>query len=221
MLKAIANRLAFEFLRLRLIRSSSKILRMDGITDSALADTALELSESYANYIQTISTPDMAASLELASFVYCVVKRRKMVKVLDLGSGFSSLVLRKAVAPNSGRTWSVDDHVAWLEVTREYLQRSSLSTENILLLEDFLASSERDFDLILLDLNYVEVRKNYVTMVVERCKTGGMILFDDVHKREFMTSVLEQTRNLPVTLYDLKSLTHDRFGRYALLAIKQ
>jgi hypothetical protein len=52
-------------------------------------------------------------------------------RLLDLGSGFSSYVLRAYAAGVPGAVgWSVDDDPAWLEKTRAFLVSEGLSTEH-------------------------------------------------------------------------------------------
>lgn len=218
-LKRISNRLHFEKLKHNI--SSLDNLKNHLNISFENSSTNAKFKDAYQHYVTNISRPDMAASLELSSVVFDLCQNQSSKKMLDMGSGFSSFILRSYADKNSGsNVWSVDDDTAWLGKTKHYLQSASLNTNNLLTLEEFLASTEKGFDFLLLDLNYVEVRKNYIKLVVDRCKRGGLILFDDVHKREFMTEVLEQTQNLPVKLYDLAPITRDQFGRFALLAIK-
>lgn len=217
--KRITNRLLFEKLKLNI----STLKHLENKLHYSFKDlsTHEKIKERHQYYVENISRVDMAASLELSSVVYDLCRMTSPKKMIDIGSGFSSFILRTyAEKTPKCRVWSIDDDTVWLDKTREYLKISSLNTDNLLTLEEFVASSENEFDILLLDLNYVEVRKNYINLVVERCKQGGVILFDDVHKREFMMEVLQQTKKLPVKLYDLSAVTKDQFGRFALLGIK-
>lgn len=180
----------------------------------------IELMDAYMRYVQEVSRPDMAISLELASLYSAILEEQKSRKILDLGSGFSSLVSRRFGQTHGASCWSVDDDPAWLQKTINYLQQNNLAQTNCLLLDEFVRSGENEFDMILLDLNFVDVRKNYVRLSVDRCKAGGIILFDDIHKPEYMMEVLKQTSRLPVKLFDVCELTMDRFGRHSLLAVK-
>ena len=180
-----------------------------------------EFQPYYQEYTTTISSPNMAASLQLASFVYSLCETVRPAKVLDLGSGFSSFVLRYYAKIDSNcQVWSVDDDEKWLEKSRQYVVKEGLSTQNMVILENFVKSGEKDFDLILLDLNFVEVRKDYINLCVERCRSKGLIIFDDVHKSEFEYEVLLQTANTPVKLFDAKPVTLDSYQRYATVSIK-
>ena len=58
-------------------------------------------------------------SLELARIILEVTSEDHAKRLLDLGSGFSSCVLRAYAAGVSGAVmWSVDDDPAWLEKAR-------------------------------------------------------------------------------------------------------
>ena len=216
----VINRANFFILKLR-IQKHEALLRALGNLPAYEGQGLEFLKEQYSYYTKNISTPNMAASLELIIFISRLCRAMKFRKLLDMGSGFTSFCLRyHAKTDLLVKVWSVDDNEQWLEKTQQYLKRNELSTENLVTLQHFISSGEGGFDLLLLDLNFVEERKKYIQLAVERCSPGGIILFDDVHKREFLWEILQQTKNFPVKLYDLKAITLDEFGRYALLAIK-
>jgi hypothetical protein len=66
------------------------------------------------------------------------------------------------------------------------------------------------------DLNFVEVRINYVEAVLDRLAPGGLMIFDDVHKRDYLHALLKLLRKRPGSCYSLQPVTADQFGRYAL-----
>jgi len=216
----------FNFLILKASIGSYKSLKKSKFYDSLNAEllkrTKEELKSFYNFYVTEISRADMAISLELATVLFAICKTTNPKRILDLGSGFSSFVLRRfAETSPSVKVVSVDDDVQWLEKTKDYLSNKVKNTSNILSLSNFIESAEFNFDIILLDLNFVEVRKNYIALAVERCSQGGLIIFDDAHKPDFMLEILEQTKGLPIRLFNISHLTRDQFGRYALLGIKK
>jgi predicted O-methyltransferase YrrM len=223
MIARVIQRIKFAILRNSLkpptnLGKSAWVEKMgpDGLT-TAMAD----LRRFHDDYIRTISSPEMSISLELAALLLALCRKNKAKKVLDLGSGFSSFVLRRYVNEVVGaEAYSVDDDEKWLVRTREYLSNFSLRSDNLYTLKEFIVSGKGQFDLILLDLNYVDVRGKFISLAVERTRAGGFIIFDDVHKREYLTSVIGQANKLPVTLFDISSVTTDRFGRYSILGRK-
>ena len=68
-----------------------------------------ELPSRHAQYVATISDSAHAISLELARYILEVASEDHAKRLLDLGSGFSSYVLRAYAAGVPGAVaWSVD-----------------------------------------------------------------------------------------------------------------
>ncbi len=175
----------------------------------------------YERYIKEVSRADMATSLELATFMYMICNINQYTRLLDMGSGLSSFVFRFYAKEHPGvKIYSVDDDAAWLAKTRDYLVRHDLNTENMLTLEDFMELPDMQFDCILHDLNFVEVRINYVEQILKRLESQGLIIFDDVHKPDYLYALLTKLNDNQVKAYDLKSITLDTYGRFALAAVK-
>jgi len=224
MISRVIRKIRFLILKSRIISFDSlrTNISFQKINPVVLVQSKESLQQFYQHYVTKISRADMAASLELSALINALCHANDYKKLLDLGSGFSSFVLRNySKLRLNSVVYSVDDDILWLERTREYLINSSVSTENLMMLSEFIDSNENQFDIVLLDLNFVDVRKNYINLAVERCKAGGLIFFDDVHKQEFMTEVLSQTKNLPIDVFNIKNISIDGFGRFALVAVKK
>jgi hypothetical protein len=176
----------------------------------------------YDQYIGEVSQANMAASLELMAFIYTMCSVGKLTRLLDMGSGLSSFVFRLYARQTPGVTvYSVDDDPAWLEKTRDYLLAHDLSTGHMFTLDQFLQTDAADFDCILHDLNFVEVRIKYVEDVMKRVKQGGYVVFDDVHKQNYLFLLLSKLKLFKASVFDLKPVTTDNFGRFALLTMKK
>src|SRR5688572_28834496 len=174
MIKKIARKLDFLLLQTR-IRSLSKAKSTfpDAIDLKKIQQAEDYLRPFYTHYVKEISRADMAASFQLAALLRFFCSRTPKKKIVDFGSGFTSFVLRDyAKADHSIKVWSVDDDAQWIEKTRAYLKYHQLNDNNLIMLTEFISSGEADFDLALLDLNFVEVRKNYIKLVLERCRPG-------------------------------------------------
>ena len=224
MIRRIARALKFRVLKQSIgsFDSLKKSLPTTLLEVEQLRSNESELKSYYQYYVKEISRADMAVSLQLATLLLTICKNVKPGKLLDLGSGFSSFVFRKyAKSTTSVRVVSVDDDVQWLSRTHQYLDGLLSDQQDLLALPAFVESKEGDFDIVLLDLNFVEVRKDYIRLAVGRCKKGGIVIFDDTHKPDFLFDVLKQTRDLPISLFDVAPVTRDQFGRYALLGVKK
>jgi predicted O-methyltransferase YrrM len=184
LLHKILRKIRFGVLHLSIRKLST--LGLGGFRPGVVEHDAFdELKGAYVRYVKEISRADMAASFECAALLVNLCTRLKLRKVLDLGSGFSSFALRRVALPEA-QVWSVDDSDEWLDKTAAFLRDHNVNTSRLLGVEQFISSEEHNFDLIFLDLNFVEVRRNFIDLVVERCRPGGMIVFDDVHKPCFL-----------------------------------
>lgn len=76
------------------------------------------------------------------------------------------------------------------------------------------------FDCVLHDLNFVEVRINYLPQVLAATAHAGVLILDDVHKPDYLYQVLEKLKHESVTVYNLKPATRDSFNRFALAVLK-
>jgi len=189
---------------------------------SEIDSSVLELlREKHKQYINTISSAEMAASFELCVLLYKLAITLKPSCALDLGAGFSSYVLRLASKNSNNFTvYSVDDDNAWLQKTISYLKENDLQTFNVIGMEDFKKLNGLTLDLILLDLNFVEVRKNYIDTSIEMLNDKGILIFDDTHKIEYLRIVKERCLKNNISLFDFKSSTIDSFKRFALIGVK-
>lgn len=175
----------------------------------------------YEYYVEEVSLANMAASLELAAFMYTFCTLNHPAKLLDMGSGFSSFVFRLYAKENPNvQVFSVDDDAVWLEKTKDFLALHQLNTEDFYTLNQFLKTTETEFDCILLDLNFVEVRINYVERMLEIAKSNGIIIFDDVHKPDYLFELLVKLKDKNIKAFDLKPITLDQYKRFALAIIK-
>lgn len=178
-----------------------------------------QLRPYYDDYIRNISIPEMAASLELVAFVYAICKIKNCRKVLDLGSGLSSFVLRLYAQNNHNVTvFSVDDDLDWLRKSQYFVKKYGLSDSGFLMLDELYVSGESNFDLILHDLNFVEVRISEVLQVAKLIGPHGLLIFDDVHKLDYQFALLKKLSKLDMQIYSLKPETIDGYGRYAFAA---
>jgi predicted O-methyltransferase YrrM len=141
--------------------------------------------------------------------------------VVDLGSGFTSFVLRTWAASSGAEAWSVDDSAEWLERTRAYLGEKGVSSERLLTWEQASgAGGPRGFDLVLHDMGTMETRARTLEAALDLAAPGGVVILDDVHKPEYraVAKAALEARQLP--WYSLKPWTRDGICRYAWMVIR-
>jgi predicted O-methyltransferase YrrM len=178
-----------------------------------------ELAPAHEAYVDSVSTPDMAASLEVSVLLLYFCRTMSPDSILDLGSGFSSFVFRRYVQQSSNTTViSVDDHGGWLTKTKEYLTGHDLPTDHLVELSNFDFSDHRGaFDLVFHDLGSMEVRKETLLDVLKTCRRDGLIVLDDIHKNHYLKYVHSTLASAPYKFYSARDLTEDEFGRFSAL----
>lgn len=207
--------LSFELYFLNQHKESLNINKVD--IDNSLKNT---IEQKYNEYINTISSPEMAISFEMAMFIFKYCVQYKPSKIVDLGSGFSSFILRlyqKMYGNENTIIYSVDDSKEWLLKTKEFIQQQDLNTSNLFFIDEFInVTKNNTFDLVILDLNFVDVRKKYLQFSIDITSDNGLLIIDDVHKIEFLREVKNVLKRNNVHIIDLKNITFDSYGRFAL-----
>ncbi len=224
MIQRIFRKLKFLYLRTSLGSYEEFLRRQRNIhaLDKHVQEEYRErLRPVYEHYVRDVSSPDMAASLELATFLYGLCKANSYTRLLDLGSGFSSYVFRLYARETSGvEVISVDDDAQWLKKTKDFLDAHDLDTRGMMTIEQFVSQNQDGFDCILHDLNFVEERIKYVQRLLPMVRPGGLMVLDDVHKPDYMLGTLEILSFAPGKIYSLSPATLDRYGRYSMAYIR-
>ncbi|MEO7989465.1 MAG: methyltransferase domain-containing protein [Chryseolinea sp.] len=224
MIERINRRLKFLILQFRVqsYDTFKTTLSLNQLTSRQLEENSKKIKPYYTEYVQNVSSPEMAASLELAAFMYTLCKTKHYTKLLDMGSGLSSFIFRLYAKETPGvKVYSVDDDVAWLEKTKDYLNQHDLNTDNMVTLQQFIDLKESGFDCILHDMNFVEVRIQYVDLVLQAAKQNGLVIMDDVHKPDYRYALLKKLKGMALEKFTLKDVTLDSFGRFAFAVLKK
>jgi len=179
------------------------------------------LSRLHEEYVSGVSSRIMAASLEVSCFLRCFLELVEASHVADLGSGFSSLVLRLRMAHDpSLKVWSVDDNPYWLGKTEDYLVQHGVNIERLLDWTSFVAEVEagQRFDVLFHDAGSMEFRADVLETVIAAVRPGGWILLDDMHKRDYRERALKILARNGVPAWSLRAFTLDGLTRFAFLA---
>jgi predicted O-methyltransferase YrrM len=158
----------------------------------------------------------MAISLELALFLWALLLDRRPERILDLGSGFSSLVFRRYardVCPGA-TVWTVDHDPGWLTRTREFLHGHDVPLEEMTTWEGLNA---RDFGLVFHDLGDMQVRAATLDRIISLTRPGGVLVLDDMQFKEYRAAVCRAIQRYDLRYWDLAASTRDSIGRYSWL----
>jgi len=189
-------------------------LRRTRFAPATLEPFLSELRPTYTEYVQRVSSPGMAASLETSAFLLFLARTLKAQRVLDLGSGFSSFVLRSSGAAT---VVSVDDSAEWLERTREFLDSTGTRGGELMTWADFSRREWEPFDVVLHDLAGGDLRNEVMPKAIALARTACVV--DDTH-HDGHRAAMKRSAN-GHALYSLRQWTYDGFGRFAYLCVKR
>jgi predicted O-methyltransferase YrrM len=173
------------------------------------------LHPAYEAYVRDVSTAGMAASLETAALLSHLVEATGPRTLVDLGSGFSSWVLREA-APPGATVLSFDTDAGWLERTAARPRSRDASTTGLHVWPDERDALPEEVDLAFHDLAGGEIRNEVMVDVLDRIAPGGFAVIDDMHApthRWALERALAERQGLLAT--PLVGMTRDDQQRWA------
>lgn len=188
------------------------------VTPGVVSEEEKALEVFYRRYVGSVSPAHMTASWEVCLFLHRLVRLESLRRVSDIGSGFSSFILRSAVAGLSppGFVHSVENDPEWKERTAQFLDSDASGRGALMGIERFLADPQAvDLDLIFHDLGGLDKRVSLFPVVLSRLRPGGVLVADDVHKPQVRSGLLRALRPGDEVV-DLFANTHDAFGRHSL-----
>ena len=164
----------------------------------------------------------MALSLETAALIWTLCSERLPGSIVDLGSGYSSFVVRNWVKASGHRpvVWSVDDDARWLQRSRQYCEERGVDASNFTTWDVFRHTPLK-FDLILYDLGRMPVRFENVGRALDLCSPSGIVVVDDMHKFNYHKEVERVLAEKGFTGVDMRESTTDAHeGRHCWLATR-
>jgi predicted O-methyltransferase YrrM len=196
-----------------------------GGIEAAVQSARGQLETAWRTYVTTVSTPVMAASLELSALVLAIARICQPQRILDLGSGFTSYVLRThAVEGGSAAVVTVDDDPTWLERSRAFLESHRLPTDEMSSWDEFSASAPPPFQLVVHDLGNMSVRAATLRRVLELTAPDGLLVLDDIHDPKggsYHATAAATCRRADRRLLPVRPLTLDEYGRFAGIAVSR
>ena len=203
------------------VRGEVDAQRLADLFPPRLLSDADRLKPVYDSYIKEISTDDMAVSWETSRLLYAAVKLKRPKTMLDLGSGFSSYVLRIAAIDNhnDALVYSVEDNEFWLGKTRAFLDAHGVGSANLISWDKFQKENKLKFDLIFHDLGSMDTRAAALPYVLSLLNKGGAVVLDDMHKVLYHRAAEREVKKAGLTLYSIRKHTLDEIGRFAEVAL--
>jgi hypothetical protein len=135
-----------------------------------------ELSQAYQEYIAAGANPVYAIGLPIAAYLDNLIVELKPKRVLDIGSGFSSYVIRTHPEIDA---YSVDEDEQWATFTRDFLRSQQLDAGHVFTSMEFHGLDAGKFDLVLLDAGFEIRRLQLLRASLIRVCDGGTLILDD------------------------------------------
>lgn len=179
------------------------------------------LVPEYRTYCTTVSKRSMALSIETCAYLWWLCDTKVATTVADLGSGFSSYVLRR-YATESGRSvvvHSVDSDPEWLERSRQFSVEHGQDGDGFMLGDDWLTLGV-EYDVVLNDYDRGDVREAYAGHGADRLKPGGVIVFDDAQNASHLGNMADTCKSRDMDLFALVEQTMDEVGRFAMVGVR-
>jgi len=178
--------------------------------------------EAYKDYVTNVSPAGMAYSKEacLYTLQYCL--ENKPLKIVDLGSGISSYILRlyKKYSSDNVITYSVDDDEAWLAKAKQFAAKYELDCDNFIYDINNIKDGFEEFDLVIHDYGRMPIRTETIIDAYALLKVGGTIIYDDCHKGYYYKLVKQKMQELSQEIIELEE-TRDEGGRFSVKVIKK
>ena len=164
-----------------------------------------EFRKAYSDYNDSVSKLGMAFGKESCLYVLKFCLENKPLKVVDLGSGISSYVLRlyQYHSDDDVIVYSIDDHKGWLGRAKDFCSGYNLNTDNFLHGIDKIDDEKGDFDLVIHDYGSMGTRTNNIVNAFDLTKVGGTVIYDDCHKLGYYNIVKNKMKDLSQEVIEL------------------
>jgi predicted O-methyltransferase YrrM len=193
-----------------------------GTFDDQRCQLEEELQPAYQRYVEEVSDPVAAVSLELSCVLLHLCRLLHPGTILDLGSGFSSYLFRRYQQESNGSctVYSCDDNPYWLDKTDAYLRSHQLSTEHLYEWDSFVERfPELGADLILFDLSSPARRVKVMPALTRYLTSSTLLCVDDVHKPPVRAATEQLIRSARLRYADLTPWSLDQYGRFSWLLL--
>jgi predicted O-methyltransferase YrrM len=167
-------------------------------------------------YRDTVSEAAWAVSLETAALIEWVCDRNDPVTICDLGSGFTSWVLRKYAMGRGCVCVSVDTSPKWIAKSETFLKSHGLDATGFTSWDKWRVRSDL-YDLIVVDLEHGELRNDAIKAAPLRLTPGGVVIFDDAQSPDHLDAMTTAASDNGLRLQVLGHLVDD-LGRFPAVA---
>lgn len=179
------------------------------------------LMDEYKTYCLTVSRRGMALSIETSAYIWWLCDFKEARTVVDLGSGFSSYVLRlyASTVDHDVVVHSVDSSPDWLARSEAFCASHGVSSDGFLTGRQWLTLDTR-YDVAVNDYDRGETRERFAEHAADRLAPAGAIVFDDANHADHHDHMARTCIGRRLALLDLYHQTRDEVGRYAMVGAR-
>lgn len=175
----------------------------------------IDIERAYHEYVPAVSGAVFAISLPIARYLWQLCDERKPKRLLDIGSGFSSYVLRAWAEANGAEHWACDTDSEWVMHTTAFLDGHGLSPLHVCQFSSMAEWNLPQFDLVFFDCGFTTGRSWYLRKALDMVADGGVLIADDandVHYHDVLTEhAAYYSRKSTYTDVDVE---RDQWGRF-------
>jgi len=155
--------------------------------------------------------PTTAISVESGIWLQKKLDELKPKRIVDFGSGFSSLLFHAWAQENEARAVTVDLSPVWLEVVKIELAAAGLSVRDCYLIDEL--PGDMMFDFALVDLGATRDRLDRIESIFVWLAPGATLVLDDWHMDHYREPMKALLSDRGLKAWRLES-TKDQYGRY-------
>jgi len=175
-----------------------------------------DIERAYNEYVPAVSAAVYACSLSTAKLLWQLCEQRKPERVLDIGSGFSSIILRTWAEEHDAEHWYIDTSAEWLQTTRAALDARGLDCLHGALWNSPALDGQEPFDLVFFDASEIATRSWYLRAALDMVADGGLFVADDAHDRHYRDALIEHASyHRRKCTYRDAEMECDEWGRFS------
>lgn len=190
---------------------------------------AADLRGPHCRYMLEATRDEMPITFSLACFLLAYLRAAAPRRIADLGSGFSSFVVRHYAAalpaPERPAIVSVDTSPEWLERTRRFLVAEGaepLAGAELCTWEAFTTPPRAPFDFVVVDIGSLEFRAQWLPWILRHLLApGGRAILDDMHWAEARCAARRAVAGAACRALSLRALCPDEYFKVAWVVFRE
>ena len=172
-----------------------------------------EFRALYDAYVTSVSSPAMALSWESLAAIDRWLRLDEPVRMIEYGSGISTVLLASYAKERGGVVESVDSEPEWATRTQAFLEEHGLGAWAVVSSAEEVAPTE-PAPFVLWDFDKNPKRVVLMAKAFENVSANGLMYVDDMHSQEIAEACAALVGEI------VEETPRDGFGRYGVFVRK-